>query len=120
LESFEWRARARGRIIVSIDPRQPLEPQFTAIRKELTKPRSRARARTDTYELALRLLDARSTDRQQQPPTWREIESLISKEHGRKHLTSLHLQRKRYEAIRLQQRFLQPLYQLPIKKSQAT
>jgi hypothetical protein len=115
MDSIVTRAEARGRVLISIDLNQPLDPQFTAIKKELGKAQSQARARPDHYELALRLLDARSADRQQQA-TWKEIESVISNEHGRKTLTSLQLKRKHRDAVRLQKRFLKPYYHHPIKQ----
>jgi len=113
MHSFSLRADARGRILISIDPLQPLEPQFADIRRELAKSQSHARARTDKYELALRLLDARSTDRQQGIATWKEIESVISNEPFRKTLTKIQLKRKHRHALTLQTKFFKPYYHVP-------
>jgi len=112
LDSFNVRAEARGHVLVSLDPLQPLEPQFVNIKKELEKEKEakvKARARVDTYELALRLLDARSRD-SGEPEDWKEIQRVITKEPHRGTLTKTHLQRKHRDALKLQKKFVSPFY----------
>ena len=119
MHSFIVRAEARGRVLASLDLSQPLEPQFLEIKKELKmkeeekkeeeeKVKVRARARVNQYELALRLLDARSKE---EPEDWTEIKRVISKEQHRGAFTCANLQRKHRDALKLQQKFLRPYYQ---------
>lgn len=112
MHSFTARVDARGKTLVSIDPSQPLEPQLKAIRKQIEKKSAPLRIRADQFELALRLIDARSEDREPKP-TWKEITAVISKEKGLGHLTPETLLRKHRTALQHQSRLIKPLNPLP-------